>query len=284
MKKPNSPGRITSSTTSAPSAGCRLRTRCPGMSITLATTAGNFGWQPNGSTQLRGTVHYGVAQHRRAERMGFLPRGGPGHSEGSGSLHQRVARQPDHGGLPQHGALRSRRANGSSSRSGRSSGSGTFDAYGDSLGNVVTITGANGYSASGQAVLDYAQTYPYQYSTRLQSRSAGVPGRLSFHAAPGGTYRISIMKTSAGSKMCRRSPRMMWQSAPTTTTWPRFTVTSSTRFFYTLGGSLEHYSLFGVETSPRAGRLVLCAAGRAAESSAARGSCSTMATRCASRR
>ncbi len=25
------------------------------------------------------------------------------------------------------------------------------------------------------------------------------------------------------------------------------------RFFYTLGGSLEHYSLFGVETSPRAG-------------------------------
>ncbi len=25
------------------------------------------------------------------------------------------------------------------------------------------------------------------------------------------------------------------------------------RFFYTLGGSLEHYSLFGLQTSPRAG-------------------------------
>ena len=25
------------------------------------------------------------------------------------------------------------------------------------------------------------------------------------------------------------------------------------RFFYTLGGSLEHYALFGVQTSPRAG-------------------------------
>ena len=25
------------------------------------------------------------------------------------------------------------------------------------------------------------------------------------------------------------------------------------RFFYTLGGSLEHYSLFGTQTSPRAG-------------------------------
>ena len=25
------------------------------------------------------------------------------------------------------------------------------------------------------------------------------------------------------------------------------------RFFYTLGGSLEHYSLFGMQTTPRAG-------------------------------
>jgi len=40
------------------------------------------------------------------------------------------------------------------------SGSGTFDAYGDSFGNVVTIVGANGYSATGQALLDYAGTYP----------------------------------------------------------------------------------------------------------------------------
>ena len=32
------------------------------------------------------------------------------------------------------------------------------------------------------------------------------------------------------------------------------------RFFYTLGGSLEHYSLFGTQTSPRAGLSLLCSA------------------------
>ncbi len=48
-------------------------------------------------------------------------------------------------------------------RSGQRNGSGSFDAFGDSLGDLVTITGANGSSATGQAVLDYAQTYPYQY-------------------------------------------------------------------------------------------------------------------------
>jgi vitamin B12 transporter len=37
---------------------------------------------------------------------------------------------------------------------------GQQDAYGDYLGNVVTIKGANGYSVTGQAILDYAGTYP----------------------------------------------------------------------------------------------------------------------------
>ena len=37
---------------------------------------------------------------------------------------------------------------------------GQLDSYGDYLGNVVTIKGANGYSVTGQAILDYAGTYP----------------------------------------------------------------------------------------------------------------------------
>jgi iron complex outermembrane receptor protein/vitamin B12 transporter len=37
---------------------------------------------------------------------------------------------------------------------------GMIDANGDSLGNVVTIRGANGYSVSGQAILDFAGAYP----------------------------------------------------------------------------------------------------------------------------
>ncbi|HUB77216.1 MAG TPA: TonB-dependent receptor [Bryobacteraceae bacterium] len=37
---------------------------------------------------------------------------------------------------------------------------GQIDAYGDSLGNVVTIKGGNGYSVTGQGILDYGGTYP----------------------------------------------------------------------------------------------------------------------------
>ena len=55
------------------------------------------------------------------------------------------------------------------------------------------------------------------------------------------------------------------------------------RFYYTLGGSLEHYSLFGTETTPRAG-FSITFYGRATEFSAARGSSSTMAMQCASPR
>jgi iron complex outermembrane receptor protein/vitamin B12 transporter len=37
---------------------------------------------------------------------------------------------------------------------------GQVDAYGDYLGNTVTIKGPNGYSVTGQAILDYGGTYP----------------------------------------------------------------------------------------------------------------------------
>ena len=66
----------------------------------MATTAGNFGWQPNSTTQLRGTVHYGGVCHRRTQRMGLLPRRGPRHAKRSEPLRQRVYRQPDHGRFP----------------------------------------------------------------------------------------------------------------------------------------------------------------------------------------
>jgi len=53
------------------------------------------------------------------------------------------------------------------------------------------------------------------------------------------------------------------------------------RFFYTLGGSLERYSLFGTQTSPRAG-VSYYAFRRAKAFSAEPASCSTMAMACES--
>jgi len=48
---------------------------------------------------------------------------------------------------------------------------GTIDDFGDSLGNVVTIRGANGYSVTGQAILDFAGVYPSIYPVYEARRS-----------------------------------------------------------------------------------------------------------------
>jgi iron complex outermembrane receptor protein/vitamin B12 transporter len=132
------------------------------------------------------------------------------------------------------------------------SGSGDFDAFGNSLGYPLTITGANGYSTSGQAVLDYAQTYPFQ-DQLVSNRD-----ELVYQ----GTYRFTPhLSALAG---FRFEDERGVQNVPSYATHD---VTDRTnydylagvqgdfknRFFYTLGGSLQHYSLFGVQTSPRAG-------------------------------
>jgi vitamin B12 transporter len=59
-----------------------------------------------------------------------------------------------------------------------------FDPFGTGanyLGNVVTLTGANGYSVTGQAILDYAGAYPMTYdaSTKRQTVSGDLTGRVT---------------------------------------------------------------------------------------------------------
>jgi vitamin B12 transporter len=61
-----------------------------------------------------------------------------------------------------------------------------FDPFGfgaNYLGNVVTLTGANGYSVTGRAILDYAGVFPslYDASTKRQSASGEATGHLTEH-------------------------------------------------------------------------------------------------------
>jgi iron complex outermembrane receptor protein/vitamin B12 transporter len=101
-------------------------------------------------------------------------------------------------------------------------------------------------------VLDYAQTYPFQ--DQLVSNRDEVVYQ--------GTYRFTPhLSALAG---FRFEDERGVQNVPSYATHD---VTERTnynyvagvqgdfkdRFFYTLGGSLQHYSLFGVQTSPRAG-------------------------------
>ena len=217
----------------------------------LGTAAGNFGYQVNGTTQLRGTVHYGVGSTGVPNAWDFYHVTDEATQKDqdlyvSAALDNQTT--ADFHNVVRYGLTRKREQFSQWSQRG----SGAFDAFGDSLGGVVTITGANGYSATGQAVLDYAQTYPYQYQL-VSNRD-----QLVYQ----GDYRVT--PHLAGLIGFRYEDERGVENVPSYNTHEATERTNydylagvhgdfKTRFFYSLGGSLEHYSLFGVVTSPRAG-------------------------------
>jgi vitamin B12 transporter len=216
-----------------------------------ATTAGNFGWQPNGSTQLRGTVHYGVAStgvpnawnfyqvaDRATQKDQDLYISASIDNQTTASFHNTI----------RYGASRKREQ----FSLWEQSGSGTFDAFGDSLGQVVTITGANGSSATGQAVLDYAEQYPYQYALVSNRDQLVYQGDYGFTPHLLGLIGFRFEEERGVENV----PSFAVHEGTERTNYDYIAAVHGdfhTRFFYTLGGSLEHYSLFGVETTPRAG-------------------------------
>ena len=217
----------------------------------VATTAGNFGWQPSGTTQIRGTVHYGVDGTGVPNAWDFYHVADSATQKDqdlfiSGSIDNQTT--PDFHQSVRYGLTRKREQYGL----WQQDGSGDFDAFGDSLGQVVTITGANGSSATGQAVLDYAQTYPYQYS--LVSNRDQLLYQGDYRFTPHLTALIGFHYEDE-----RGLEYIPSYSEDKTTERANYDYLASVhgdfknRFFYTLGGSLEHYSQFGTLTSPRAG-------------------------------
>jgi iron complex outermembrane receptor protein/vitamin B12 transporter len=217
----------------------------------VATTAANVGWQPNGNTQIRATLHYGVdatgvpntwdfyhVADQATEKDQDIFMSASIDNQTTADFHQSV----------RYGLTRKREQY----DLWQMSGGGDFDAYGDSLGDVVTITGANGTTATGQAVLDYAQTYPYQYQL------ASNLDQISYQ----GDYRFTPHLTALGGFHYENERGL--ESVPSYATHEVAGRTNfdylaavhgdfKDRFFYTLGGSVERYSLFGTQLSPRAG-------------------------------
>ncbi len=85
----------------------------------VATTAANFGWQPTGSTQIRGTLHYGVDGTGVPNAWDFYHVADNATRKGPGPFCQRLHRQPDNCGLSQHRFVTDLPASASSTRSGR---------------------------------------------------------------------------------------------------------------------------------------------------------------------
>jgi iron complex outermembrane receptor protein/vitamin B12 transporter len=216
----------------------------------VATAAANVGWALNGTTQLRATTRYGVAgagvpnawdfyhiADDSTEKSQDVFLSASLDNQTTASLHNSI----------RYGLTRKREQDSRWTTQGIPQ-SFSYYCFGPAyLGSIVTITGANGYSATGQAVLD-CSTFQVQYVSNRDN--AGYQGDLTITphlaglagfqyedergAEPGSTYYTPVHRTNYFIPLAVHGD-------------------FKNRFFYTLGGSIEHYSLFGLQTSPRAG-------------------------------
>ena len=221
----------------------------------LGAAAGNFGYQVNGSTQLRGSVHYNVASTGVPNAWDFYNVADQATQKDqdlyiSATLDNQTT--PNFHNTIRYGATRKREQYYLWQPSGQLIED--YDGFGDNayFGKTVTINGANGSSATGQAILDYPEIYPY--SSYLVSNRDQLLYQGDFRFTPHLVGLIGFhYEDERGTEVL-----------PTYSTYEALAPTNydylanvhgdfRNRFFYTLGGSLEHYALFGTYTSPRAG-------------------------------
>ena len=231
----------------------------------VGTAAANLGWALNGTTQIRATAHYGVSAtgvpnawdcfhvaDDATEKDQDIFLSGAIDNQTTASLRNSV----------RYGLTRKReqyhqwQPEGICIPAGECGGPTVPPTYSGAnfFGMPVTIQGANGYSAVGPALLDYSwddgSTYPNE-SQIVSNRDALV-------------YRGDITITPHLVGLIGFQYEDERGAEPNSTFYPPVERTNydylagihgdfKNRFFYSLGGSLEHYSLFGVQTEPRAG-------------------------------
>jgi iron complex outermembrane receptor protein/vitamin B12 transporter len=123
------------------------------------------------------------------------------------------------------------------------------DGFGDGLGIPVTIRGANGFSVTGQAILDFAGTYPVASSSSSKRDSIYLQSDYSFnsHVLALGGFRYEDERgftlSSFGESPAKRKNFSYIAEVQ---------ASIGTRAYATLGGSVEDNAVFGVTAVPRA--------------------------------
>jgi vitamin B12 transporter len=112
--------------------------------------------------------------------------------------------------------------------------------FGNTLGNVVTIRGANGYSVTGQAILDYAGTYPELFPDNEARRSLYAQSDYQFLKDWTGIFGFRY-EHEDGEGFTRDNYSTMLQAHGSI----------AHRLFTTFGVGLEHNSFFGFAATPR---------------------------------
>jgi iron complex outermembrane receptor protein/vitamin B12 transporter len=203
-----------------------------------ATYAGNFGWTPLTSTELRLTLRRSADNAGVPNAIDFfgIPDDSfqPAHDTYISATLQNQTTSHWHN-LLRYGAVRL------DSQFINPSPSGIFDpASGNFLGQLLTIHGANGFSTAGQAILDFAGPYP-QRSFILSNRDfADIQSDYTF--SPRLTALFAFRYTN------ERSHPIVHSNYSYT---GELHGSLGNRFYATLGAGVEDNSVFGVVPTPR---------------------------------
>lgn len=205
-----------------------------------ATFAGNFGWTPGASTSLRLTVRRVAAKVDVPNAIDFF--GIPDDSFQTedntyiGATLQNQTTSHWHN-LLRYGATRQ------NSEFVNPSPTGILDpVFGNFLGKVVTIRGANGFSTTGQAILDFAGDYPQSFFILNNSDLLTFQSDYSF-----GTHLSALFafhyENERGPKPAERN-NYSYTGELHGSLW--------SRLYATLGVGVEKNAIFGLAATPRA--------------------------------
>lgn len=230
------------------SAFARVDTRnsLPNSKFHNATYAGNFGYAPNAANDIRFTT-----------RQIAVSGGQPGALALNGIADDSLEKEQDHyytvtwnnqatarwHNLLRYGGVRL------NSTYYTGAPTGIPDGFGDYDGALVTITGANGYSVTGQTVFQYGPAVPFVSVTKRDFVYAQSDYRLNPHVVALGGFKYENESGSSGN-----------QGSATQETIQRgnysYTLQISgdlmNRLFYSVGTGLEKNGLFGFAGTPRA--------------------------------
>lgn len=212
-----------------------------------ATYAGNFGWTPNPANDLRFTVRHVIVSGGQPNATAFygIPddaleqeRDNYYSAAWNNQTTARWHNQVRYGGLRQN-------------RQFHNFGPvGLPDATGNTDGAPVTISGANGYSVSGQALFYYAGSLPYV--ALAQTKRDFVYAQTDYQVTPHflalGAFKYENENGASGDL----------GADPSTIERGNYSYTLQlsgdvrNRLFYNLGTGLEDNGLFGFAATPRA--------------------------------
>jgi vitamin B12 transporter len=211
-----------------------------------ATYLGNVGWAINSSTELRVTARRSTSANGLPKPIDFF--GIPDDSfEKDQNAYIGVTLQNQttshwHN-LFRYGATRLRRFQDNPTPTGIPD-----PLFGNFLGKTVTIHGANGFSTTGQAILDFGGVYPSLFNSSIARDFGYVQSDYTFNSHLTALFGFRMENergyTSFGTKSLADRTNYSYIG--------EVHGSLGNRLYATLGGSVENNAVFGISAVPRA--------------------------------